>query len=202
MGRDAGRSVPDGKLCVRHGARRKPCRPLWLLVVAVHGAASTGCSLIYTKGPQPEVQPPPPCTTSNGFPVADAVIAALGVAALTAGTVLFIDAASRKNCGADFCLTEGFTGIGAFAVGVPVTAIFIPSAIIGFNRTAACRAWLEANPQYAPPPSPSTPTSSLLQVPTQGCPTSGDAPRICSSAASWRSSAVVLGDVTSRGGAP
>ena len=28
-----------------------------LLMLAVFGVANTGCSLIYTKGPQPEVQP-------------------------------------------------------------------------------------------------------------------------------------------------
>ena len=42
-----------------------------LLMLAVFGVANTRCSFIFTKGPQPEVQPPPPCTTGNAAPALD-----------------------------------------------------------------------------------------------------------------------------------
>ena len=174
-----------------------------LLILIALVQASAGCSLIFTKGPQPEVQPPPPCTTDNTAPTADTVLAVASVAAVVAGAVVYVNGTKQQGCGGWFCgFGEQVGGGGAMVAGVLGTLIFTPSAIVGFNRTAACRAWLETNPQYAPPLSPSPPESSLLVGPPQGCPTPGDAPRICSSAASWRPRAVVLGDVTSRGGAP
>ena len=208
MGRGAGRGVPDGRTCVGRGARRKPCRALWLLVAAVHGAVSTGCSLIHTKGPQPEVQPPPPCETSNNLPVADTVLAVASVGAVVAGSVVYSQNA-HKSCGFDFgCAMTPGAGIGLVVAGGVGTLVFVPSAIVGFMRTADCRAWLQANPQYAPPPSPPPPspppppaeTSSSLLVPVRTCPIQGDAPLLCSSRASWESSALVLN--ASSGGAP
>ena len=212
MGRGAGRSVPDGKLCVRGGPRRMPCRLLLLLLVAVHAAVSTGCSFAFTKGPQPEVQPPPPCTTSNLAPAFDVGFAALAVvlAGWAASGTGSYDYTARdcpcfwcEPCSPPYTHTKDNNWLWIPAgVSIASAVLFGSSAIVGFNRTADCRASLESNPLYAPPPSPSPPTSSLLLVPAQGCPTSGDVPRMCSSAASWGSSAVVLGDVTPRGGAP
>ena len=173
-----------------------------LLMLVVFVQASAGCSLIFTKGPQPEVQPPPPCTTDNGFPIADTVIAVASVAAVVAGAVVYANGTTRHNCGWFCGFGEEVGGAGAMLIGGIGTVIFTPSAIVGYMRTSDCRAWLEANPQYAPPPSPSTPQSSSLLVPPQGCPTLGDVPRMCSSTAPWGPSAVVLGDVTPRGGAP
>ena len=178
MKRCAGRTVPDGRSCARRRASRKPCRTLRLLVVAVYGASSAGCSFVFTKGPQPEVQPPPPCTTDNTYPIADSVIAAASAAAVIAGSVLLAGAAGQHPCG-DSCWTEGVTGAGALIVAVPLVAVFTPSAIVGFNRTADCRAWLQENPQYAPQPAPST--SSSLLVPARTCAVQGDAPLLCSS---------------------
>jgi hypothetical protein len=187
----ASRSVPDGRTCVRRGARRKPCWVRWLLVVALHSAVSTGCSLVFTKGPQPEVQPPPPCTTDNGLPIADTVIAVASVAAVVAGAVVYANGTTRHNCGGWFCgFDEEVGGAGAMLIGGIGTVIFTPSAIVGYMRTADCRAWLQANPHYAPQPTPST--SSSLLVPARRCPSQGDAPLRCSSPASWQSSALVL----------
>ena len=87
---------------------------------------------------------------------------------------------------------------GTVIAGLVGTAVFVPSAITGFGRTYDCRAWLEANPQYAPQPAPST--SSSLLVPARGCPSQGDAPLLCSSRASRDSSALVRNAPS--GGAP
>ena len=158
------------------------------LMLVVLGVYSTGCSFIYTKGPQPGVQPPPPCTTDNGAPIADTVIASLSVAAVIAGAVLYAEAESM-HCGFFDAkcdsLTPGLTGLGAMIIGVPLAAVFIPSAVVGFDRTAACRAWLEPKPQQ--PATTPAPQSSFLLMPQRECPAVGDAPHICS--------AVVLHDV-------
>jgi len=163
-----------------------------LLMLAVFGVASAGCSFIFTRGPKPDVQPPPPCTSDNTYPVADTVLAIVSAAAVVAGAVVYVNGTKQQGCGGWFCgFGEEISGGGAMVAGALGTLIFTPSAIVGFNRTAACRAWLEANPQYAPPPSPNPPESSLFVMPPPGCPT-GDAPRICRSAGAGRPSAVVL----------
>jgi hypothetical protein len=53
-------------------------------LVALVSVLSSACSFVLTKGPQPEVQPPPECTTSVGAPIADTVlaVASVGVAVL------------------------------------------------------------------------------------------------------------------------
>ena len=199
MGRGAGRGVPDGRTCVGRGASRKPCWVLCLLMVAVYGAASTGCSFIYTKGPQPEVQPPPPCTTDNWPQTTDTVMAAVSVASVVAGSLIYSQNAHKSCHGFDiYCAMAPAAGIGLAVAGGVGTLVFIPSAIVGYSRTADCRAWLQANPQYAPPPPAET--SSSLFAPVRTCPIQGDAPLLCSSRASRESSALVL-DAPS-GGAP
>lgn len=159
-----------------------------LLMLAVFGVANAACSFVYTKGPQPEVQPPPECTTSNKAPIADTVFAAASVAAVVAGSILYADAAG-SCC---HSLESGYATLFPVAIGGLGILVFTPSAIVGYNRTAACRDSLEAKPQQ--PASPGPPLSSLLRVPPHGCPMLGDAPRVCSSAASWEPSAVVLGE--------
>ncbi len=152
------------------------------LMLVVFGFSAAGCSLIYTKGPQPDVKPPPPCTTSNSFPTADAVLAAVSVAAVVAGAVVYASGTTKQCSGGEwFCgFSEQVGGGGAMVIGGITTLIFTPSAIVGYMRTADCRAWLEANPQYAPPPAP--PESSTLAVSLPGCAAPGDAPRVCSAA--------------------
>ena len=199
MERCARRTMPDGRTCARRRLRRTPCWPLLLLLVA--GAASTGCSFVYTRGPQPEVQPPPPCTTSNASPTADTALAVVSVGAVVAGSILYSQA-TKSNCSSGIadisCNIEQGAGIGAIIAGGVGTLVFVPSAIVGYNRTADCRAWLQANPEYVPQPAPST--SSSLLVPTHTCPSRGDAPLLCSSGASRESSALVL--KASSGGRP
>ena len=57
-------------------------------LVAIHGAASAGCSFLYTKGPQPQLRPPPPCTTSNAAPIEDTVLGAASVGLAVAGGIV------------------------------------------------------------------------------------------------------------------
>jgi len=150
------------------------------LMLVVFGVYNSGCSLIYTKGPQPGVQPPPPCTTDNTWPTTDTVLAAVSVAAVVAGTLLL-----TQKCPSGGCTTEevagGFVGGGLALGGIVGTAIFTPSAIVGYMRTADCRASLEPKPQQ--PASTPLPPSSFLLVPRGGCRTVGDAPRSCSAVA-------------------
>ena len=60
-----------------------------LLMLAVFGVATAGCSLFLTKGPQLEVQPPPPCTSSVAAPVVDTVLAAASLGLVVVGGLLF-----------------------------------------------------------------------------------------------------------------
>ena len=129
------------------------------------------------------MQPPPPCTTSYIHSIADTVLSAVSVGMTTWAATGFHAEKVRD---------------GTVIAGLVGTAVFVPSAITGFGRTYDCRAWLEANPQYAPQPAPST--SSSLLVPARGCPSQGDAPLLCSSRASRDSSALVRNAPS--GGAP
>jgi len=117
--------------------------------------ACSGCSLVYTRGPQTGASPSPPepCTSSNGYAIADTVLAALSFAAAVGGTILVIDSTKCPHPGTcEFGgLGEGVTGLGLLGAGLVSTAIFTPSAVVGYNRAAACRAW-EAMPSPLPPP--------------------------------------------------
>ena len=195
----SGGTMPDGRACAPCRASRKPCRALWLLVVAVHGVASTGCSFAFTKGPRPEVQPPPPCTTSNAAPITDTVLSVVSVGLVVAGSLMYADSKKPLNCtpAEPFCSlgeigtgVEEATGVGAIIAGGIGTLLFVPSAITGYNRTADCRASLQTNPQDAPQPPPSNPYSPLM--PARRCPALGDAPVLCPSEGSSESSALVL----------
>ena len=72
-------------------------------------------------------------------------------------------------------------GLGAIVVGAGFAALFTTSAVLGFERTGACRALEESNgPASAAPP----PASVLLLAPPRGaCVLPGDAPRACSARA-------------------
>jgi hypothetical protein len=148
--------------------------------LAVLGALSNGCSLLYTKGPEPMMRPPPPCTTSNEAPITDTVLAGVSVGMAVAGAII---AHNTSNCGGAWCgLNNGFTGDGLLILGSIGALLFIPSAGVGYGRTAACRDWLEENPQYAPPVRPGRPQGrSWLLVPAPECSSRGDAPLLCAS---------------------
>jgi hypothetical protein len=143
------------------------------LVLAVFGVATTGCSLSFTKGPQPEVHPPPLCTTENGAPIADTVLAVSSVALATIPWIFYANAPKSDNSGIAFFAFWGSI-IGGFG-----TAIFTTSAVVGFNRTAACRTSLGL--AYEQPASSPVPQSSFLLLNERGCPMAGDTPRLCSS---------------------
>lgn len=149
------------------------------LAVLVLGG-SPGCSLIFTKGPEPEVHPPPECTTSVTAPVWDTVLAVASVALATASVV----AAAPNSCsGAPSVDGNAFCGINKLAWfpagGFAATGIlFTASAVVGYSRTGACRASLELQGLPREPPA-STPATSVEPP----CTPLGDAPRSCHSVA-------------------
>jgi hypothetical protein len=176
-----------GWLPVQEGANMRSTAAL--LILSVFGVASSGCSFIFTKGPQLEVQPPPECTTGNAAPVLDTVAA---VAVALPAVWSFAQAVSDCPWSAlGGCAPEARGAYWVSAgVGIALAALYTTSAVVGFNRTAACRASQPPQPQEAAPSA--LPESSFLLVPPHRCPPSGDAPRICSSTASWGPSALVL----------
>ena len=137
------------------------------------GAMGNGCSLLYTQGPQPEVRPPPSCTTSNDAPITDTVFAVLSVGAVVGGLIAY------KNGD----IGTGLLGAGGAILGGVGTLVFVPSAVIGYNRTAACRDWIDQGSRYEPPkrlPARPPQASTLLREPAPPCPSRGDAPLLCS----------------------
>jgi hypothetical protein len=147
--------------------------------------ASPGCSLILTKGPQTEMRPAPECTTSVAAPVVDTALATASFA-LSGFGVWNASASSRPTCGAASYPPSSFCTLGVVGwetavwavvvVGAGLGALFVTSAVIGYNRTSACRALL-------PPPGPLVPaTAPLPKSPAGTCAPIGDAPRICTKA--------------------
>lgn len=148
------------------------------------GVLNPACSLVLTKGPQPEVLPPPECTTSNGAPIADAVLAVASAGVATLGVLLAVEA----QCDQYHCPQPGegptpAMGWGIAAFGVASAALFTTSAVVGFNQTAACREFQA----HAPVSLGSRGTAgeflplALSRMPA--CPAGGDAPRLCEEAA-------------------
>jgi len=146
--------------------------------------ASPGCSLIFTKGPQPQANPPPECTASVAAPVADTVIAAASFALAVAAAVVAAPGCPPPNPGgSELC---GFNKLAWFpaAGAAATTVLFTASAVVGYQRTSACGDSLA--PDARPVPGPSLPgTSSLLDSQVKGCARVGDAPRVCTNAAPW-----------------
>jgi hypothetical protein len=107
-------------------------RPTWRACgLAVALAASPGCSLLLVKGPPAAAVAPAAvaCTRSNAVPFVDATLA--GVALYTGGVLL-----------AGGSRSEGWA-VGASVVGgglVGEGLVFGVSSLIGFHRTARCRA--------------------------------------------------------------
>ena len=77
------------------------------------------------------------------------------------------------------------TGGGMIILGAIGARLFIPSAVVGYNRTAACRAWVEggSKPVPATPRQAGDPRGSWLLVPAE-CSSRGDAPLVCFSKSS------------------
>jgi len=150
-------------------------RAVVALALAMFGAANTGCSLLFTKGP------PPPCTTSNDAPRADTALVVASVALAVVGGSI---ARNPQTCTASWCgLGGGVTGSGMLIAGGISSVAFTSSAIVGYRRTAGCR-MAEENPESAQPARsearPVQALSSLLER-RPSCHDSSDAPRLCSS---------------------
>ena len=146
--------------------------PLKAFVVA----AASGCSLIFTKGPQPELHPLPECTQSVAAPVTDTVLAALSVTLLGLGVAA--ETESSAPCTGEFCSLNGI-GQGAGWIGIAAGAamgiLFTTSAVVGYQRTSACRASLEPNALLPQPKASLVPASPAAET----CGVAGDAPRVC-----------------------
>ena len=135
--------------------RRRVWAALPLLVAVT--VASSGCSLVYARGPQTSATPypPEPCTSTNVHAVADTVLAAVFFTALVGGSIALIEG-TQKHGGYNG-YGEDLVGLGLIGIGSVGTALFTPSAVVGYNRSAACRAW-EAMPPPLPPPRSTTGT--------------------------------------------
>lgn len=159
--------------------------------------ATPGCSFIFTRGPPPTPPPeglseppraaPPDCTSSVAAPVVDTVLGTMSLALLVAGIAGVAYKEPSCTPGEWFCgFGRGYTqavGGGAIIVGTITGAIFIASAAVGYQRTAACRAVLESSEQRLPAPR----TSVHPAAPREDCPVD-DAPRLCSRVAWWPAS--------------
>jgi hypothetical protein len=121
---------------------------LLLPLVGALAMLDSGCSLVFTRGPELDRQPPEPCTPSNGYAIADTALALLSVAAIVGGSIAVAQGSKPPSTSPG----EALVGLGLIPAGVIGTAIFVPSAVVGYNRAAACRAWLQL-------PSPIVPSS-------------------------------------------
>jgi hypothetical protein len=138
----------------------------------------TGCSLILTKGPEPELKPPPPCTSTVEAPVADTLLAG-AAAALTVVGVLTASSPCPSSTSSGFgSLCFNSVGWIGAAVGGVLTIFFLVSAGVGYTRTSACRASLAA-PAPARSTTSTSMNSSFLASSVPGCGPTGDAPRLC-----------------------
>jgi hypothetical protein len=133
--------------------------------------ATPGCSLIFTQAPQPESHPPPPCNTLVASPVMDTLLASASFALMVAGV-----AVATKSCSSN-CFNEP-VGWGAVLFSGVTGAIFTTSAVVGYQRTSACRS-LEESKGVATPAKISASASLLPASPGSTCRPAGDAPRSC-----------------------
>jgi hypothetical protein len=157
--------------------------------VALLVIVTPGCSFVFTRGPQPSLPGPPStepskpvaaeCTSSVAAPVTDTVLSTLSVAILVGGVAAL--ATPEPPC-TSFCFRGFNQGVGwtGIIVGGITSAIFIASAVTGYQRTADCRASLEAGARL-PPPRASVPPS----IPDEVCRAAEDVPRACTSIPSW-----------------
>jgi hypothetical protein len=139
-------------------------------------AVGPGCSLIFTRGPDPEAKPPPECTTSVAAPVVDTVLAVGSFALLGVG-IAELGTTCQPN-GFDFCSIGQATGWVAVIAGAVTGILFTSSAAVGYTRNSACRSFMDT--RGPSPPTPVEPPKSLLKHGSaQACEAVGDAPRAC-----------------------
>lgn len=135
---------------------------------------------------------PPPtqladCTTSVAAPIADTVLSALslGLVVLAAAGGVFSSSSCTPTPGWQFTICPNQPAVQWFVVGLGVVGIvYAISAVTGYQRTAACRAYEESN-GLLPPPSTEPPKSLLKHTQrVEPCPPGEDAPGICLEGAS------------------
>jgi hypothetical protein len=149
---------------------------LLTLVIVLNPA----CSLILTKGPQQEALPPPECTTSNGAPIADAVLAVASAGVATLGVMLGVEAqCDQYHCPKPSESPPPAMGWGIAAFGVASAALFTTSAVVGFKRTAACREFQSHSPVSLGGVGTAVEFLPLALSRVPACPAGGDAPRLC-----------------------
>ncbi len=184
----AGTTIRGGGRTMHRG-RMDPWR-LWRSApLALVLAASPGCSLLFTQAPRPELHPPPPCNPLVASPVMDTVLATAGAGLAVTGAVV-----ASYSCGGGpqsvdsnaYCGLHQAFGYGALISGALVSALFTTSAVLGYQRTAACRALAESTGPA--PAAREVPSALLLSAsPVEGCGRGGDTPRRCPSrGVSWR----------------
>ncbi len=141
------------------------------------GVTNSGCSFIFTRGPEPEVHPAPPCTTTNDAPAMDTILAVLSLGLFGLGMAAVVDGNARSAPPPTRCVDncesglEGATGVFGMAVGAALVALFTTSAVVGYQRTAACRAFVQ----------PKAPPVSVSRL--EACGPVADAPRACPASA-------------------
>jgi len=178
----SGAGGASGRLCGVGPSLRAALAALLLV------CSSPGCSLFLTKGPEPDLKPPPECTSVVEAPVIDTILAASSVAlAVVLANSASAPCPSSQNGFGSFCF-NGVGWVGAAGAGL-LALLFTSSAIVGYVRTSDCRASLAGT--HAPPKTP--PKSSFLPGSApDGCSDMGDAPRVCplpSKAPSWEEGA-------------
>jgi hypothetical protein len=155
------------------------------LVLAMYGAAGTGCSLLFTKGP------PPPCTTENDIPRVDTALLVASVALAVAGGAI---ARNPQTCTESWCGLGGeATGTGMLIAGGIGSVVFASSAIVGYGRTARCREAEENDARHPHPRALSSGTSLPSLLPSADCSGRGDAPRVCTSGTGLSGKVILAG---------
>jgi hypothetical protein len=131
------------------------------------------------------MKPAPECSTSIAAPVTDTALATASVVLLGLGVAALVDATAP--CKGEFCGIGNAAeagGIGAILVGALSGTLFTTSAVVGYQRTSACRDSL--GPDALPRARQVVPATSLLQAaPWEACTRVGDAPRVCTNATTW-----------------
>ena len=171
------------------GAWDATAQALTVSFLSVLLACTPGCSFVFTRGPsasstavpQPEA---PECTESNAAPIADTVLAAT-LLTLTAVSIVY----AAQPCPHPPQTVDSFcyNSLAYFPAGAAALlgALFIPSAVVGYSRTSACRASLASRPAPRASTLPQPRASLLLSASAESCNSTGDAPRLCRSLPNW-----------------
>jgi hypothetical protein len=155
---------------------------------------SLGCSFVFTRGPPASTSysasaaEPAQCTESNAAPIADTVLAVSMVALATAAIVYAAQPCPHPPQVVDSMC--GWNELAYFPAGATALlgGLFTASAVVGYSRTGACR-----ESRGLATVSGGSSFGSALAAPSrgsEGCPPTGDAPRVCAldpGFSAWRS---------------